>query len=1135
MSVQGELNFEQDGQLGGFRLHRFELLNWGTFDRNVKVMPLNGRNCLLTGDNGSGKSTLMDAVTTLLIPPAKLLYNKAAGVETRERTLRSYVDGYYKSERSAESLAARPVALRSTDSYSVLLGWFHNDSLGCDLTLAQVFWTSEGHSQPDRFYAAAERELSIVKDFSNFGRDMKGLRRKLREAGVELFDNYPPYAGYFSRILGIRSSQALDLFNQTVSMKTIGDLTDFVRLHMLERFDAAQRVQELIRHFDDLTGAHDAVVKARKQIEMLTPIEESCQEYWAKKTESDECGEAAAAVDCWTAGFKIALMGKKLRALSETAELQHGKITALDQEKQEKEQLRSELEADIGRNGGDRLKSVERDIERKESEKQRKKRLAGQYNLSAEALGLPACDSAAYFTANLQKVRELKQQLEDRRAQLQNDLMEAGAARKAVEDELEKLRQELQSLRSRRTNIESRVVALRKRLTDALGMDEDEIPFAGELIEVRQEEKAWEGAAERLLRNFGLSLLVPDKYYKKISDWVDSSDLRGRLVYFRVRETAAGRPPVLAANSLISKLALKEDSPLYHWLLGELSARFDFACCGSMDEFRREPRAVTQNGQIKTGDKRHEKDDRFSITDRSRYILGWNNREKIALLVREETVLAKEAARHAARLKVIAGDLNGLDAKGAEAAKLEYTRDFSELDWKKAAQEEEELILEHKALQAASKQLAVLTKRFEALKEELLKLDAKRDEAVRKETAAECEAAALESNIQQEKALASAEEVKRHEPSFPRLAFLHSESYGQTPLTLENADKRRRELNSRLAEMKKAADEEGEKLASRTAAGMSAFHAANPVETQEFTTDMAGAGDYLHLLSQLRKDDLPRFEAKFRKMLKEKTIQEIASFHENLNKNGREIEDKIATINEALVQIEYESGRYIRLEAEREKDMVIRQFQSDLRECTKDFLGAAGGDGLEEQRFANIEKIILHFKGRPEHASEDKKWTEKVTDVRNWYSFAASERWREDDTEYEHYSDSSGKSGGQKEKLAYTILAASLAYQFGLSADGSTPPRTFRFVMIDEAFGRGSDESAQFALALFQKLNLQLLVATPLQKIQVIEPFVSNVTFVSNKNGCDSALSNLTIEEYMEKKRAFDEMDDQKRPDGTAE
>jgi uncharacterized protein YPO0396 len=67
--------------------------------------------------------------------------------------------------------------------------------------------------------------------------------------------------------------------------------------------------------------------------------------------------------------------------------------------------------------------------------------------------------------------------------------------------------------------------------------------------------------------------------------------------------------------------------------------------------------------------------------------------------------------------------------------------------------------------------------------------------------------------------------------------------------------------------------------------------------------------------------------------------------------------------------------------------------------------------------------------------------------------------------EHEHYADSGGKSGGQKEKLAYTVLAASLAYQFGLEW-GAVRSRSFRFVVIDEAFGRGSDESAQYGLQL---------------------------------------------------------------------
>lgn len=73
----------------GFRLHRLELLNWGTFHVGVRTFRLDGANSLLTGDIGSGKSTVVDAITTLLLPANRIEYNKAAGAQKRERTLMS--------------------------------------------------------------------------------------------------------------------------------------------------------------------------------------------------------------------------------------------------------------------------------------------------------------------------------------------------------------------------------------------------------------------------------------------------------------------------------------------------------------------------------------------------------------------------------------------------------------------------------------------------------------------------------------------------------------------------------------------------------------------------------------------------------------------------------------------------------------------------------------------------------------------------------------------------------------------------------------------------------------------------------------------------------------------------------------
>ena len=200
--------------------------------------------------------------------------------------------------------------------------------------------------------------------------------------------------------------------------------------------------------------------------------------------------------------------------------------------------------------------------------------------------------------------------------------------------------------------------------------------------------------------------------------------------------------------------------------------------------------------------------------------------------------------------------------------------------------------------------------------------------------------------------------------------------------------------------------------------------------------------------------------------------------------------------------------------------MEVRAFQQELRACTEGALTGSGDETYSETKFHQVRQIIERFRGRDGTGELDQRWRERVTDVRNWFVFSASERWREDNREQEHYADSGGKSGGQKEKLAYTILAESLAYQFGLEA-GEARSRSFRFVVIDEAFGRGSDESARFGLDLFKSLGLQLLIVTPLQKIHINEPYVAGVGFVHSQDGRISLLRNLTIEEYQAEKAAW--------------
>jgi uncharacterized protein YPO0396 len=72
--------------------------------------------------------------------------------------------------------------------------------------------------------------------------------------------------------------------------------------------------------------------------------------------------------------------------------------------------------------------------------------------------------------------------------------------------------------------------------------------------------RGWEGSIERLLHGFALSLLVPDHLYAQVSHYVDRTHLRGRLVYLRIRESAARTPPRAGSpQSAVRNIEIKPD------------------------------------------------------------------------------------------------------------------------------------------------------------------------------------------------------------------------------------------------------------------------------------------------------------------------------------------------------------------------------------------------------------------------------------------------------------------------------------------------------------------------------------------------------------------------------------------------
>ena len=136
-----------------------------------------------------------------------------------------------------------------------------------------------------------------------------------------------------------------------------------------------------------------------------------------------------------------------------------------------------------------------------------------------------------------------------------------------------------------------------------------------------------------------------------------------------------------------------------------------------------------------------------------------------------------------------------------------------------------------------------------------------------------------------------------------------------------------------------------------------------------------------------------------------------------------------------------------------------------------------------------------------------------MLDIRNNYRFVVYED--NTDGNISTYSDTAALSGGEKAKLTYTILAAALCYQYNLDNEDEKRKGPFRFVILDEAFSKSDANNSIYALELFKELDLQLMVVTPRNGINLVEGYINSLHLIEkNENTNASSVSSMTIEEY---------------------
>jgi uncharacterized protein YPO0396 len=1065
-----------------FRMRRLQVFNWGTFS-GLHDIPIAERGFLFVGPSGAGKTTLLDAFSALLVPPRWVDFNAAAREASRtgrDRNLVSYVRGAWAEQKDDESGEIATRYLRSGTTWSALALTYTN-SEERSVVLVQLFWlrgNANGATDIKRHYLIFERPFDL-REIKDFDLDLRKLKQSYPEAFAR--EDFRPYCDRFCRLLSIESEQALRLLHKTQSAKNLGDLNTFLRDFMLDRpetFDAAER---LVSEFAELNAAHQAVVTAREQVRTLVPAREAHGQLRELIVQQDQCKEVKAGVDGYKETCRLALLQERIAALgvdlaAAQAESQRRKAVlenqraALEDLKQQHREL-----------GGDRIEHLEAEkagLERNRDERLRKR---AQVEAACKKLAWPLPDTPQHFAEVTAQAAQDVERWQDQRANRRQQQFALVNQKAEKEKEFQATAEEVTALRRQPSNIPAHMLALRSMITRQLGLADAVLPFVGELLEVDPQEAAWRGAIERVLHGFALSLLVEERYYPAVSGYVNEAHLGGRLVYFRVGrvEDAAVRP--IAANSIYHKLRIKPGA-FAPWLEADLKNRFDYACVDGMQAFRAAERALTREGQVRHGKTRHEKNDRYPVGDRSQWALGFDNREKLALF-------EQQAQRLAGEIAALDGQIRGLTTAETQQAERALTcRDLANVQWQEI--DVAPLLERIGAIESALREAREGSPALQQIAARIVTQTARVAEAEEGTVGIRAQIQAVEKDLHEKEERLR---ILLQEPALTTLTPLQiaelKARFGALTqkLTLDNLDRAAQRVERALTEELEAMATRRNQLVRGIEDQFAEFKRRWPMDAGDMDATLNSATDFLAKLTRLETDGLPAHEQRFFELLRTQSHQNLAALSTYMAQARKTILDRMETVNDSLHQAQFNPGTYLHIAAGDRQLPEVHEFRQEIRQA----LSHAWTDDREqaESRFLILRGLVDRLASQE---AAERHWRETVLDVRLHVEFIGREVDLEG-REIEVYRSGAGKSGGQRQKLATTCLAAALRYQLG-TADQGAP--VYAPVVLDEAFDKADNEFTALAMNIFANFGFQMIVATPLKSVMTLEPFIGGACFV---------------------------------------
>lgn len=249
--------------------------------------------------------------------------------------------------------------------------------------------------------------------------------------------------------------------------------------------------------------------------------------------------------------------------------------------------------------------------------------------------------------------------------------------------------------------------------------------------------------------------------------------------------------------------------------------------------------------------------------------------------------------------------------------------------------------------------------------------------------------------------------------------------------------------------------------------------------TQDFVVGLSGMAEYREAAVKLRSVEMIRYEEKLRQA-KDDCEQIFKS--DFLSKMKELIENakiEFRNLNKALDSIYYGDDSYhFKISYDKKKEGLYRMITSENNQEGINLWTATFEEQYKEEMAELFDKLMTKD-------DNGQKIVEEYTDYRSYLDYDIEIRKK--DGSVQRFSDIYGEKSGSETQVPYYVAIAASFYQIYRYGN------SVRIMLLDEAFDKMDDERIGSMMDFFNGLNLQVIMATPPAKIEIIGEKVDTV------------------------------------------